>query len=582
MNVLSALVYLQVHSLKNSIVRRIRRLKQPKYLAGGIVGVLYFYFYFGRYVFGFRGGHTALPVAGSVEDRALFESLGALLMLVPLVLAWVLPHERAALTFTEAEIAFLFPAPITRRGLIQFKLLRSQLRILFTSVLLMLISHRLGSKLWIQALGWWVILSTINLHWLGSSFARTMLLDRGVSNWQRRLGVLGLVLALAAAAVWWAHRTLPGVDFASLNGVEDVKDYARRILAAGPIPYLLYPCRLVVRPYLAPDGIAFLLALGPALLVVLLLYVWVLRSDVAFEEASVEASQRTAAKVAAIRAGNWRAAHKKVKGQRPPFVLHPTGPPTVALLWKNLIGAGQMFTVRLLIILAVGGVCVAVSVGQTSGQSGMASVVAMMASMLLAWSLLIGPQLLRQDFRQDLLLADVLKTYPLPSWQIALGELLAPVLILTAIQWVLLLVTAGLLCQSHGPGPKGGLVVGIALGSAMLAPMLNLILLQIPNAAVLLFPAWFQAGKAGGGIEATGQRIIFMLGQLLALAVALLPAAAIFTGVFFLLKLFVNAPLAIPLAAAGATLVLGLEAAFGVALLGRLFERFDVSAEMTP
>jgi hypothetical protein len=31
------------------------------------------------------------------------------------LLAWMIPHERAALTFTEAEVAFLFPAPVTRR-----------------------------------------------------------------------------------------------------------------------------------------------------------------------------------------------------------------------------------------------------------------------------------------------------------------------------------------------------------------------------------------------------------------------------------------------------------------------------------
>ena len=39
----------------------------------------------------------------------------------------------------------------------------------------------------------------------------------------------------------------------------------------------------------------------------------------------------------------------------------------------------------------------------------------------------------------------------------------------------------------------------------MLLPALNLISLLIPNAAVLLFPAWFQPGKdSPQGIEATG------------------------------------------------------------------------------
>ena len=40
---ISALLYLQFHSIKNRTVMRLRRLKQPKYLLGGIVGGLYFY-----------------------------------------------------------------------------------------------------------------------------------------------------------------------------------------------------------------------------------------------------------------------------------------------------------------------------------------------------------------------------------------------------------------------------------------------------------------------------------------------------------------------------------------------------------
>ena len=50
--VISALLYLQYHSIRNRIVMRIKRLKQPKYLVGGIVGGLYFYWYFFRTLFG--------------------------------------------------------------------------------------------------------------------------------------------------------------------------------------------------------------------------------------------------------------------------------------------------------------------------------------------------------------------------------------------------------------------------------------------------------------------------------------------------------------------------------------------------
>ena len=70
-----------------------------------------------------------------------------------------------------------------------------------------------------------------------------------------------------------------------------------------------------------------------------------------------------------------------------------------------------------------------------------------------------------------------------------------------------------------------------------------------------------------------------MLGQLLVFLVALIPAAALFAGVFFPVKMLLGRAAAIPLAAIAAAVVLAVEAALGVMLLGWLFERFDVSAE---
>ena len=113
-----------------------------------------------------------------------------------------------------------------------------------------------------------------------------------------------------------------------------------------------------------------------------------------------------------------------------------------------------------------------------------------------------------------------------------------------------------------------------------MVPMLNLITLQIPNAAVLLFPAWFQVGKDGPqGIEATGQRILFVFGSLLAFVVVLIPAAVVFSVCFVVVKLFAGWAIAMPVASVTAALALAGEAALGIVLLGWLFERFDVTGE---
>src|ERR1044071_1507975 len=578
---IAALFYLQYHSVKNRLLMRFKRLKQPKYLLGGIVGALFFYFYFFRHLFRTRPVSPRFGVASSPQDLTLYESAGALVLLVIVLVAWIFPRQRVALAFSEAEVAFLFPAPISRRGLIHFKLLRSQMAILFTTLLLTLVSNRFGGRNWVHAAGWWLILSTLNLHFLGSSFARTLLLERGISNWLRRIATFAIVLAAAAIVIIWARRTIPTLDLSSIDNVDALKTYAQKVLTSGPAPFLLYPFRLVVRPYLAPTPLAFLSCAVPALFLMLLHYAWVIRANVAFEEASVEASRKIAEKVASVRAGNWHSAGRKPRRRRPPFLLHPMGSPPIAILWKNLIHAGQGFTPRLWIIVLATAVGASLGLGQSFGKSGLVPMLGMISAVLIFWSIVFGPQFLRQDFRQDLPVADVLKTYPMRGWQIVIGELLAPAAILTAIQWFLLIV--GTVLFTQGQFLARSMIWAIALGAAIVLPMLDLLILQIPNGAVLLFPAWFQTSREGAhGIEATGQRLIFMLGQLLAFLIALIPASAFFLGFFFLLKMFLAVSVVIPLACLVSAIVLALESVLGVMLLGWLFERFDLSAEQNP
>jgi hypothetical protein len=577
----SALLFLQYHSIKNRTGLRLRRLKQPKYLVGAIVGVLYFYFYFFRYLFGFSGHRPSMSFGSNPEAQPLYEALGAAIFLIAILLAWVLPNQRAALSFTEAEVAFLFPAPISRRGLIHFKLLRSQAAILFTTLILMLVTNRFGGKFWIHAAGWWLILSAVNLHLLGSSFIRTTLLDRGITNWKRRLVIVSLLIGIGLGVVLWARRSLPAFDLSKIKDFHDAQTYIEQLLTSGPLPWLLYPFRLLVRPYLAPNATAFFLALGPALGLVFAHYWWVARANVAFEEASVEASKKTADRIAALRSGQLRPAQGSAKARRPPFALRSTGSPTVALLWKNLISAGRIFTARLWLIVTASILMVCVLLGRTAHETNLLAAIGMAAGMLVVWSMLIGPQILRQDLRQDLPLSDILKLYPIRGWEVALGELLAPVTILTGVQWLLLLIFAMLFWNSPSPYLDRSARLGIAVGAALIVPLLNLIVLQIPNAAVLLFPAWFQPGKERtAGIEVTGQRIISIFAQFLVFILAMIPATIAFGAVFFLWHNALDRPVAIVFGSVAASFVLAIEAALGIVLLGWLFERFDISAEL--
>ncbi len=576
---LSALIYLQWNTLRNRLARQIQRWKQPKYLLGTIVGAGYFYLYF------FRGFiHTSPGSFGAVsdEDRRLYEMLGAAVLFAFMLSAWIVPRKRTALAFTEAEVAFLFPAPITRRGLIHFKLLRSQIAILFTTIFLVVISRRVsGGNPWIHAVGWWVVISMLSLHSLGASFARTLLMDRGITNWMRRIVIVSSVAILVAITVWWIRRTIPLPNASTLNDFPALKAYVREITSSGPLPILLAPFRWVVRPYFASNGWTLFLVIWPALGLLVLNYVWVAVSDVAFEEASLETSKRLAERTAAVRSGRWRGARTPTKPLRAPFRLAPAGFPAMALYWKNLISAGRTFTPRVWISLATIAIGAAIYYRANSTESLAVASVGIFAAIFLGYMVLVGPHMVRHDFREDLMMADALKTLPLTGWQIALGEVLAPAAILSALQWCLLVVAVCCLPKQM-EGMSFPQLAAITFGVALNIPFMNLLSLLIPNAAVLMFPAWFQFGKSSPqGIEATGQRLIFFLGQLLVLIVALVPSGAVAAIFGLLVGYFIATPIGIVVGSVVLAFVLGVEIALGVKLLGRLFERLDLSKEMT-
>ena len=194
--------------------------------------------------------------------------------------------------------------------------------------------------------------------------------------------------------------------------------------------------------------------------------------------------------------------------------------------------------------------------------------------------ILVGPELARFDLRQDLPQADVLKTFPLPGWQIVLGEILAPALALTFLQW--LMIAAAVIALPE-VGPRGTLSLPGALGSIaaaamVLAPAVNLTLLLLHNGSALLFPAWVRLGPRGAqGFEAMGQRLLLMILHLAGLLLALLVPGVIGAVVFLAARFLLAWTLALPLAALVAALALGFQWALGLKLLGDRFERMDLT-----
>ena len=574
----SPLFFLLSRSLANAVVVRVKRLRQPKYFAGALFGAAYFYFYFYRLMY-LRGagrpeGTSPLQLGLTPATTLNLAALGLFAVLI--LLAWVLPASRAALVFTEAEMAWLLPAPFTRSQLISYKLLKSQLGLLVMAVLLTFLTGRFGAA-WTRALGWWIVFVTIQLHRLGASFVLTRLIDRGLSNTRRRFAVIALAGGLVALLVMWRQRAPEAPDLSALLTQGALGPWLHDLVVAGPAPWLLAPFRLVVQPWFAHDGREFLVALGPALAVMATHYLWVIRSDVAFEEASIMLSEKRAARIAAWRSGDKRVFLRARGVGTPIFRLRSTGSAVPAFVWKAWIRAGGRRS------LCVGGAVslVLIALASVPAVTGHAKPLGFGCGLLgfvtICVLLFAGPQETAQAVRGELQVADILKTVPVRGWQVVLGQLIGPSIRCAAIQWIglLLMMIGGFAFTAVPPRIS---VLPVVASAALLLPPFNVVASLVPTGAMLLFPGWFKPGEMRG-IEGSGMVLLMAFMQIAFLGLAMVFPALGATGILFLVQLIAPGAAAIIAGALTGAALLALESWRGALVLGGVFERFDASEQ---
>jgi hypothetical protein len=165
---------------------------------------------------------------------------------------------------------------------------------------------------------------------------------------------------------------------------------------------------------------------------------------------------------------------------------------------------------------------------------------------------------------------DVLRSYPMRPHELVLGALLAPMAMITVLVWCLLGAVVGVSLAQGSPT-----VAVIAAASALPLSGATACMLVLRNLGALLLPSLATSStEAVRGIEAFGQRLVFLFGSIIGLAVMLLPAACAAIAVGALLKGV--GPAAWVAAGIAAALVSFGEAAAGVFVTGIAFERFEV------
>lgn len=563
MSATPALLFLLLRTARNRIVRLAGRVRNPRYALAMLAGVAYIVLIARNSGQG-NGAEAALA-------PGLREALLALGVLVVTVWAWVYSRDARALAFTTAEVTFLFPAPMSRRALIRFKLARAQLLVLLNTVIWAVIIDvgRPGMPAWMRAVAVWSILSTLHLHRLGAALTRASLGEH--ARPARRAAVAALLTAaavlLGAAAVSAAPLLASARGFAQLG---DAFVEASRL----PLPALvLAPFAAVVRPLGAAAG-DWLVAMLPALGLLLLHYLWVVRSDAAFEEAAAEASFLRARELDVRRSGG-QVPSRREKYSPALTRLRPEGRPEAAIFWKNITMVLRRRRAR--VLFATFAVLLLAAAAATDLAPRIAHMVGIA---VLTWGgllVVLGPQWARNDFRTDLAHLDLLRSYPVEPDALVRAEAGAAALVVSLAQFVLLAIGTVALSASPEIELTGSERTVAAISALVLLPALNFMGLMIMNGAALLFPAWVRtAHSRAGGIDTLGQNVLTAAAYLLALAVALLVPVAVGAGAGFLARPALGISAGI-VAAGVAAVVLGLQAWLLSLWLGSAFERIDPS-----
>ncbi|NNB85710.1 ABC transporter permease [Corallococcus sp. AB032C] len=566
----SAVAFLWVRTWRNRVVRQVQRLKRPRYLLGALVGLAYLYSLVGRSVFVQGTGRAVSPNARLFAEFSLEVSV-----LGTLVTAWVLGADRPALTFTQTEVQTFFAAPVTRKALLHYKLLRGLLSAMLAALAATLFVGRFTSpRPVLFFLGAALAMGTLYLHGTAASFVRAWLVSQGRWGSVVRWAIVAVVMVAGMGALLSTLSDHPLPE--NLSTPFAVREWLRDVLNAPGPRAVLWPGRALVAPAMARSWEGFLRYLPASLALLVAHYAWVLAVEVPFEDSAVagaEARTRRRAQRAA-RSGNLRVG-------RVPFVLKARGRPEVALLWKNLIARRRMGSgLAMLLSFGVLGAVFALVMGDTRLFSNSREFLGPMALMVAVAMAVIGPSAFRTDLRMDLPKLELLRALPLTGRQVVGAELAASALTLGVAQWVMLLVALvlGVGADDVTLAPWSTPVV---LGLLSVLPALGLAGLFVQNAAVVLLPAWIPAdSERARGVEALGQRLLTLVGTLVVTFLGLLPAAVI--------ALLVGYPLftvmgrwAVPLAGLAAAGALFAEVALGVAVLGRAFERLDVSEEQS-
>jgi ABC-2 type transport system permease protein len=568
---LSASFYITVCTTRNRLLVRLRRLREPRYLFGAIVGAAYLYFTVLGPRRGRRGGRGNVrpPLELLSAWQAAGMSLAGITALTMALLVWLLPMRSRLLEFSQAETAFLFPAPVSRRQLLLHRVVRSQVGSLFVAIVMAIVlAPASGFGRFRFAIAMWALFVTVRVYFAAVTLTRARF-SSPVASVRRAAWLPIAVLAAALATVGSAiARQLMS---APASGALDFTVRIARATSTGVPSILLWPFKAILDPLLETTSTSFAVSLAGSLAVLAAVTAWMLMSDATFDLAAGEAGepeQRTRERARTI----------GPRARNVGWTLALTGRLESAFLWKNATQTIRATNARALrfIAPAVGGMIGLSAAAMGAGRlRGPAAFICFVAASLSGAAVLFGPQWMQHDLRGDFEHLDLLKTWPVRAGDLIRGEIAWPALVVSACAW-LGIVCAGIFSGTAFPDVTFVDRWAFTMSAVLVAPALIAAQYTIHNAIALFFPAWVPSGaQRTRGIDAMGQRLIMLAAIVVALVIFALPGALAGLVVWFVLQRFIGTAVFVVASVLFAGIVL-VEVLAATELLGPAYERLDL------
>jgi hypothetical protein len=455
-----------------------------------------------------------------------------------------------ALYFSPPEVDFLFPAPFGRRDLLIFKLAQTLVGLVFMALLFSM-SFLIYLNSWLAAfVGLFLGLAFVQLLALSSAFLSQIVAEQAYTR-TRRLVLLAigvLVFAALAQMLWQAPLLSPA-------------ELARSFRASWTGMVVLAPFEVFSHAILAtrffPDLVSWS---AGALAIDLGLLALIFKLDADYLESAAAVSQKLYEKIQRMKQGGGVAFPASAKAARIRLRRFPWLSGAGPLAWRQTLIAIRTSKFALVVSAGIAVVIAAMAFFADRNRTGPDVISGIGIGFMLYLTFIFSMQL-PWAFRGDIVHMDCLKSLPVASLALAIGELAGGVLLLGAIQLVLLI---GLLAAGGNPWL-------ILSAMAFLVPF-DLVVLAMSNTVFLIYPIRFAQGTSAD-FQMAGRMMLFMLLQFL----LLIPALGIPAGLGGLA--YVLTGFHLPVFAIVAWLTLVAELPIWLFLLASMFDRFDPGTE---